>query len=130
MADYTELMLQFRRGWARADRSLVGEAISPDFEWHTHTFPGDAPVSTGRVLHGIDGVFAEISRRADAWSDVHYDGLVERYTEGFVTQTFTISGVDSGRPFKVAAVDLYTIVDGRIAKKDTYWKQPDRGARQ
>lgn len=104
---------------------MLGEILGPGFEWHTHTFDLSNPTSTGRVLRGIDEVLTEIAWRNKNWSDVRYDGLVERCAPNLVTQTFTISGVDRGRHFEVKAVDLYTIDDDDlILRKDTYWKQP------
>ena len=59
----------------------------------------------------------------DDLSQVRYLNLEERFTDGLVVQTFTISGVDErGAAFNVAAVDLYPIENGLITKKDTYWK--------
>ena len=123
--DYLDLMYRFRRAFSRADRDGLSEVLSSEFEWHTHTFDPEDPLPTGRVLRGLDEVIAEIERRGRDWADIRYDGLVERCAPNLVTQTFTISGIDQGRPFEVAAVDLYEIEDNqRIARKDTYWKQP------
>ena len=123
--DYDDLMTRFRRAFARADPDLFSEVLGAGFEWHTHTFDPGAPMSTGTVLHGIDGIMQELRWRAANWSDVRFEGLVEHFAPKLVTQSFTISGVDRGRPFEVAAVDLYTLDDDdRIVKKDTYWKQP------
>ncbi len=125
MADYSELMLTFRRGFARADRDMLASVLAPDFEWHTHTFDPEDPEPTGRVLIGLDGLMEQIAWRHENWSDVRFDGMVEHYAPGMVTQSFTISGVDRGRPFEVRAVDIYPISDdGLILRKDTYWKQP------
>lgn len=123
MADYSDLMTRFRRAYAKADAELLAEVFTDDIEWHNHWFPADAAVPTGRVLRGVDEVVAELAWRREHWTDVRYEGLQERFAPGLVTQTFTISGVDRGQPFEVAAVDLYDVTDdGRITKKDTYWK--------
>lgn len=123
--DYDDLMTRFRRAFARADAELFADVLGDGFEWHTHTFDPEAPTSTGTVLQGIDGIIRELQWRRDNWSDVRFDGLVEHFAPKLVTQSFTISGVDRGRPFAVAAVDLYTLDEADlIIKKDTYWKQP------
>ncbi len=124
--DYDDLMTRFRRAYVKADPDLLGQVLGAGFEWHTHTFPVEAPVSTGTVLVGIDGMIGELQRRAREWSDVSFDGLREQFAPKLVTQTFTISGNDKGVPFSVAAVDLYTLdEDDKIIKKDTYWKQAE-----
>lgn len=128
MGDVEAVMRDFKRGFARADRASLARAVTDDFEWHLHWFDGPDDQPTGRILRGLDEVMAEIERRRDSWSDLHYADMEERYTDDLVVQTFVVSGVDSrGRRFHNAAVDLYPIRDGRIARKQTYWKQPAAG---
>lgn len=123
--DYSDLMTRFRRAFAKADPELLAGVLAPGFEWHTHTFAPDAPVPTGRIIEGVEAMVAELRWRSENWSDVRFEGLREQFAPDLVTQTFTISGIDRGTPFAVAAVDLYTLdPDERILKKDTYWKQP------
>ncbi|MGF1595370.1 MAG: nuclear transport factor 2 family protein [Acidimicrobiales bacterium] len=123
--DGRELMRRFKRGFARADPTELGAVITDDFEWHLHHFPADRPSPTGTVLRGLDQVMAEIRWRQEHWHGVRFNGMVERYLGDLVVQTFTVSGHDEHhRPFTVDAVDLYRIVDDRLASKDTYWKQP------
>ena len=74
------------------------------------------------MLVGVDAVLAEIAWRAEHWSNVRYEGLEERSAGDVLVQTFTISGEEDGVPFHARAVDLYPVVDGRITRKDTYWK--------
>ena len=117
-------MSHFRRGFGTADRRELEAAVTDDFEWHVHwqESPSDEP--TGKVLRGLDEVMAEIERRQDTWTDVSYDGVEERYTDDMIVQTFVVSGVDAdGCRFSTSAVDLYPLRDGRITRKQTYWKQ-------
>lgn len=116
-------MTRFRRAYASADPELLAPVLGPGFEWHTHTFDPQQPNSTGRVIHGLDEMVAELQWRKENWLEVRFDGLVEHFAPGLVTQSFTISGLDRGTRFSVAAVDLYTLDgDELIIKKDTYWK--------
>ncbi len=120
-------MKDFKRGFAKVDRESLERAVTDDFEWHLHWFGDDdaADQPTGRVLSTMDDVMAEIERRRDHWSELRYEDVEERYTDDLVVQTFVVSGVDAnGNRFNNAAVDLYPIRDGRIARKQTYWKQP------
>ena len=84
-------------------------------------------VRLGKATVGCfsDGeVMVEIERRRDTWTELSYDGVEERFTDDLIVQTFTVSGVDAtGRRFSSDAVDLYPLRDGRITRKQTYWKQ-------
>ncbi len=119
-----QTMRAFKRGFGKVDRDSLASAVTDDFEWHMHWSESDDDRPTGRVLRGLDEVMAEIERRRDTWTELSYVDVEERYTDDMVVQTFVVSGVDStGRRFSSAAVDLYPLRDGRIARKQTYWKQ-------
>lgn len=118
------VMRDFKRGFGRVDRESLAKAITDDFEWDMHWHESDGDEPAGRTLRGLDEVMAEIERRRDTWTELRYVDTEERYTADMIVQTFTVSGVDStGRRFNSAAVDLYPLRDGKIARKQTYWKQ-------
>lgn len=122
--DIETVMGHFKRGFARADRESLARAVTDDFEWHMHWHEGTVDEPTGRVLRGLDEVMAEIERRRDRWTELRYTDMEERFTDDLIVQTFVVSGVDAGgRRFHNAAVDLYPLRDGLIARKQTYWKQ-------
>lgn len=122
--DLETLMRHLKRGFARADRDEIAQAVTDDFEWHVHWQEGQGDTPTGKVLRGLDEVMTEIERRRDNWTELRYDDMHERYLDDLVIQTFVVSGVDEhGDRFSTAAVDLYPVRDGRLARKQTYWKQ-------
>ena len=121
--NYLDLMTRFRRAYASTNPDLLREVLGEGFEWHTHTFDPNNPVSTGRVINGVEDMVEELKWRKANWTGVRFEGLIEHFAPKLVTQSFTISGSDRGTPFQVAAVDLYTLDDADlIVKKDTYWK--------
>ena len=116
------LSKRFRVAFAKADKDMFAEILTSDFEWHQHYGDkNDAP--TGRVLQGIDALMEELHWRRQNWSDVKFENMEERAAGDMILQTFVISGTDPDGPFHAKAVDIYPIVDGRIARKDTYWKR-------
>jgi len=122
--NYEDLMNRFRRAYVSAEPDQLNTVLGDGFEWHTHTFDAAAPVSTGRVIKGVEAMVVELQWRKENWTNVRFEGLREQFAPKLITQTFTISGLDRGTPFEVAAVDLYTLnEDDLIIKKDTYWKQ-------
>lgn len=121
------LMRDFKRAFGRADPDLLRSVVTPDFAWHMHWYRTADPLPTGNVVTGVDAVMTEIAWRAANWRDVRFDDMTERYVDDVVLQTFRTSGTDhSGAHFETDVVDLYRIVDRRLASKDTYWKQPAR----
>ena len=74
------------------------------------------------MLVGVDALLEEVNWRREHWTDVSYSRLEERSAGDLLVQTFSISGREGGQPFAANAVDLYPVVSGRIAMKDTYWK--------
>ena len=129
MTDYRGLMTRFR--WAYVSMSTEGltEVLAPGFRWNLHYFNADDPLPTGRVLNGLDEMIEELRWGKKSWARVRFSFLAERFAPRLVVQTFRLSAIDvkEGRTFKVDAVDLYDIMDGRILTKSTYWKyqQPD-----
>jgi ketosteroid isomerase-like protein len=124
MADATpndELMKRFMRAYAKADRAGLSECLTEDFVWHTHEGP-DAPI--GRELLGVDAMVETIKWRQSHWRDVSYQDMSIVGHGDLIVQTFRVSGIDeNGEAFDCRAVDLYPLRDGKLAKKDTYWKR-------
>ncbi len=121
-ADLLELMRRFRVAYAQGDREGLLGATTEDFEWHQHEARQESDLPTGRILVGVDALLEELRWRSEHWSGVEYAGLEERAAGDLLVQTFTIRGLEDGRPFHARAVDLYPVRNGAIARKDTYWK--------
>ena len=118
-----ELIARFRAAFRAADREELALVLTADFEWHMHfaSDPKDRP--TGRVVHGVDGMMEVLQWRKKHWTQLKTSHLVERCAGDVIVQTFTNHGIDeNGQAFNWNVVDLYPVRDGRISKKDTYWK--------
>jgi ketosteroid isomerase-like protein len=123
-----ELLAAFGRAYFRADRAALLACTTDDFEWHQHAGP-EAP--NGRVLRGVEAVCQEVERRKAAWK-VRYGDFETFPSKHLITSTFTVKGTDDqGREVDVRAVDLYLVRAGRVARKDSFWKQiePDSAGR-
>ena len=118
-----DLMRRYREAFGAADEAGLTAVVTEDFVWHTHLQePGDVN-TTGIVLVGVKAMVAEIVRRQTHWKNVRFENLVERAAGEFILQMFKQSGVDEqDRPYEVNVVDVYSVRDGLISKKDTYWK--------
>ena len=123
-AERLQLIETFRIGFHRIDEDMLRSVLSDDFVWHMHYNAPEPDGPTGMVLHGGEALVVELKRRRAQWQDTWFEGLRERTVgEDGILQTFTATGTDEhGKPFHVNVVDLYDVRDGRITKKDTYWK--------
>ena len=116
------LMKRFRIAYGKGDATALKAAVTSDFVWHQHYATSASERPTGRVLQGVDAVIAEIQWRREHWRDVRYENLEERSAGDLLVQTFVVTGFEDDVLFHANAVDLYPVIDGKIARKDTYWK--------
>ncbi|MBL8381326.1 MAG: nuclear transport factor 2 family protein [Burkholderiales bacterium] len=121
-ATATEIMQRFGRAFFKRDRKLLSDILCDDAEWH-FAFGADAP--DGRVRKGVDGFLRGIEEN-DAlferlrFADVQCFGLApDRIVMTYVAQGKYRDGVE----FSLRGIELLTVRDGRIAKKDVFWKQ-------
>lgn len=122
MSDMLALMEKFRLSYATLNEQGLRETTSEDFEWHQHVTTNSDDMPTGRVLRGIDALIKDLKWRQANWRNVRYEDLEERAAPDMLVQTFRISGEVDEASFHAKAVDLYTVKDGLITLKDTYWK--------
>ena len=116
-----ELIKRFLKAYQAADSEALSDCVTEDFVWHQHVGP-DAPHAA--TIEGVAQTVDVIRWRQANWAGLRYGNMRLHATDELITQTFRVSGTDEhGRPFDVMAVDLYPVRDGRIAAKDTYWKQ-------
>ena len=118
-----ELIARFRAAFRAIDRDELSKVLTPDFEWHMHYATGPDEQPTGRIVHGVEGMVEVLEWRKSNWQQLKTSNLVERPAGDVILQMFTTQGIDeSGQRFHWNVVDVYPVRDGRIAKKDTYWK--------
>lgn len=118
-----DLMENYRKAFVAADESGLAATVTDDVEWHMH-YPGSQGITpTGKVIVGVKAMVEEILRRQSLWRDVRFENLVERAAGDRILQMFNQSGIDDlDRTYNVSVVDVYSVRDGLISKKDTYWK--------
>lgn len=116
-----EVMKRFGKAFFKRDPALIGEAITPDAEWHCEAGP-DAP--HGRVLQGVQGFMQGLADEEALFGKVHYKDIVIRALgEDQIVMTYLMDGeYRDGQAFSLRGVDLITVRDGRVAKKDVFCK--------
>ena len=118
----TDLMQRFAKAYFARDRALLSKVLSEDAEWH-FAFGADPP--DGRVRKGVDGFMRGIEEN-DAlferlrFKDVKCLGLGSDQ----IVMTYAVDGkYRDGESFTLRGIELVTVRDGRVAKKDVFWKQ-------
>ena len=119
-----DLMTRFGEAFVSRDDEALRSCLHDDFFWHLHEGP-DIP--NGKTVSGLQGMLEVLQGREKNWKDVRYADVNVSSDGSQIIQTFRVSGIDEkGRAFDVRAVDLYAVEDGKLASKDSYWKNVDR----
>ncbi len=72
---------------------------------------------------GKDEVRAGLAKRFEGIPDVHYGQDVHWAGENFGVSEWTLTGTSTaGKRLEVRGVDLLEFVDGKITRKDSFWK--------
>ena|SRR5436190_9771885 len=80
----------------------------------------------GRRLEGKDAVRGGVQARFAGIPDIHYGKDRHWVSRDRGVSEWTISGTDtSGERVEVQGCDLFEFRDGKIARKDSYWKIVD-----
>lgn len=109
-----------------ADRTRLEEALTPDAEWH-FAIGEDAP--DGRVRKGVDGFLQGIADNSALFESLRFEDI--DYTpidDRRIVMTYRVEGQHrGGDAFTQRGVEIITVRDGRVAKKDVFWKQTGKG---
>ena len=115
------LMRAFGKAFNRADIDGILACVTQDFEWRQAVGP-HAP--DGNIVTGRDAVRRALADRDTMYRDMRFsEAEVFMAGEDRVVGTFRATGqYASGQALDVRGVDIYTLRDGLIATKDSYWK--------
>ncbi len=81
------------------------------------------PAPGGARLVGLEQVRAGIQSRFDGIPDIHYGDDRHFVCGSRGASEWTIRGTQAnGEPIEVRGCDLFEFVDGKISRKDSFWK--------
>lgn len=116
-----DLMKRFGKAFNKADVDGILACVTDDFEWRLASGP-DAP--DGRIVRGREAVRDALAARDAALGTVRFSEAVVAMAGERVLGTFRVTGTYAdGSPLDVRGVDIYSLRDGLIATKDSYWKR-------
>ena len=115
-----EVLKAFGRAFNKGDADAILACVTDDFEWRLAEGP-EAP--DGKVVRGGEAVRRTLAERAALYTDVRFSETEVFFADDQAIGRFRATGTYAdGRPLDVRGVDIYSFRDGRIAVKDSYWK--------
>ena len=118
------LFRRFGKAFNAADLEQILACVTPDFRWVMARGP-EAP--HGRVVKGREALCMALAERALELDGVRFSEAQVFAAGDFVVGTFrmTATRCSDGSAVDLRGCDIYTLRDGLIASKDSYWKQVD-----
>lgn len=109
----------------KADPALLKAVLAPRAEWH---FAIGKDVPHGRVRKGVKGFLEGIAENKRAFPELRFNDIeIKGFTHDQFIMTYNVTGKKrSGKAFHLRGIEVITIVDDRVAKKDVFWKQEGR----
>lgn len=110
--DLQDLAVRYGRAWADHDPDAIVAMHTDDTVFHMHDVAG--PVS-GRaaVRDAIVGLLEQSP-------DLHFERRRVMFGADHFVSEYVVSGTADGKPFACDGVDVFTLQDGLIARKDSY----------
>jgi ketosteroid isomerase-like protein len=119
--DAQAVLARFGSAYFSKQAERLADAITPDAEWH-FAFGPDAP--HGRVRKGIDGFMRGLRENDEMFESLRFDDVVIRaIADDQIVMTYTANGRRDGEAFSLRGVELVTVHEGRVRKKDVFWKR-------
>jgi nuclear transport factor 2 (NTF2) superfamily protein len=111
---YKKLFTKFEEGFLAQDIVLIGECLSPAFQWR---------LPNGDVVYGKKEALEEMERRFATPNGPKFSKAIWRFEGETVLQSYGVEylGPD-GRWRQSRGFDIYEIGNGLITLKDAYWK--------
>ena len=114
-----ELLEEFLAAFNRHDLDAIMSFFADDCAFYMPRGAGPR----GDQYIGKDAVRAGLAKRFEGIPDVHYGDDRHWACGDFGVSEWTLSGTSvSGKSLLVRGVDLLEFVDGRITRKDSFWK--------
>ena len=115
------LLRQFGKAFNKGDVDGILACVTDDFEWRLAAGP-DAP--DGKIVRGKDAVRAALEERDREIAEMRFSETSVSIVDGKVFGSFRATGrTRDGQAIDKRGIDIYQIRDGKIAMKDSYWKQ-------
>jgi ketosteroid isomerase-like protein len=107
-----ELAVLYSKAWAEHDPDAIAAFHTEDSVFHVH---GDLAPAVGRdAVRSLAGEFFALA------PDLRFDARTLLFTDDHFVVEHTMSGTAGTAPFTCDGVDVVTVADGLVARKETY----------
>jgi uncharacterized protein (TIGR02246 family) len=107
-----ELIDSYNDAWNRQDLDAVASMHADGIVFHNHT--------ADERVEGADAVRAHIARIFESWPTLRFTGRSLRVGDDFAVSEWTARATKDGETLEWDGVDVFPIVDGKLARKDVY----------
>lgn len=107
-----DLALQYGQAWANHDPDAIAALHTEDSVFHMHDVVEPA---CGRAA--VRDAFAGVLERSP---DLSFEPIRVMFGADHFVSEYKMSGTAHGKPFACDGVDVFTLRDGLIARKDSY----------
>ena len=116
------IMQRFGKAFFNRDPDLLAQAITDDAEWH-FAFGPDAP--HGRVRRGVEGFMRGIGENDALFEKLRFNDVeIRALGDTHIVMTYVLDGrYRTGEAISLRGIELITVREGKVAKKDVFWKQ-------
>ncbi|MEZ5654070.1 MAG: nuclear transport factor 2 family protein [Burkholderiaceae bacterium] len=118
----TQFMARFGRAFFSGEPQALASVVAADAQWHFAI--GEEP--DGRVHHGIDGFIQGKAANERLIENLRFEDVCCRALgEQAIVMTYRVTGRwrASGQTLDRRGIELIELRDGRLNRKDVFWKQ-------
>jgi ketosteroid isomerase-like protein len=110
--DIPEFAMSYSAAWAAHDPDAIVAMHTDDTVFHMHDV---AEAASGRpaVRAAIDLLFQQSP-------DLSFEPRRAHFGDDHFVSEYVVTGTADGKPFACDGVDVFTLRDGLVARKDTY----------
>jgi ketosteroid isomerase-like protein len=111
-----ELAARYGAAWATHDLDAIMALHTDDTVFHLH--------GGGEPAFGLVATREAFAAAAAQWPDLRFERRRVYVGDGHFVSEYQMSGSSAGKSFACDGVDVIAVIDGRVARKDTYLDWP------
>ena len=121
----TSIMQRFGKAYFSREAAQLATVITDDAEWHFALGEGSEGGPDGRVRKGLAGFLQGIADNDALFEALRFENVsCKGMGADQIVMTYLVRGqYRRGAVFALRGIELITVRDMRVARKDVFWKQ-------